>query len=113
MALREISESCVETHSLDHHSVLCPPVASVCCIEIASCCTVNFYSLEQRIFLLLKFYRLNQSIFLTMQSFQRKFNVTKGQKRDALEALFEKFQWTGNLMVIWCARVRLLQMRML
>lgn len=56
-----------------------------------------FYSLKQRLFFVLKFHRLDHSISEAKQSFQRKFNATKEQKKGTIEVPFEIFQRTGNL----------------
>ncbi|XP_055928131.1 uncharacterized protein LOC129959338 [Argiope bruennichi] len=55
------------------------------------------YFLEQRIFLVMEFHRLEHSVVATRRSCHRKFNVTKGPKRDTIKNLFEKFQRTGNV----------------
>ncbi|GBN62463.1 hypothetical protein AVEN_192811-1 [Araneus ventricosus] len=52
--------------------------------------------LEQRIFLVLEYQRLEHSCVQTRRSFQRRFDVRTGPSDNAIKALFEKFERTGN-----------------
>ncbi|GBM64838.1 hypothetical protein AVEN_197056-1 [Araneus ventricosus] len=54
-------------------------------------------SLEQRIFLVLEYQRLEHSCLQTRCSFQRRFDVGRGPSENAIKALFEKFERTGNV----------------
>ncbi|GBM52951.1 hypothetical protein AVEN_111306-1 [Araneus ventricosus] len=54
-------------------------------------------SLEQRIFLVLEHHRLEHSCFQTRRSFQRRSDVRRGPSYNAIKALFEKFERTGNV----------------
>ena len=49
------------------------------------------------IFLVWEFHRLEHTVVATRQSFQRKFNIIKEPKNDAIKELFEKFKRTGNV----------------
>ncbi|GBN28516.1 hypothetical protein AVEN_259046-1 [Araneus ventricosus] len=54
-------------------------------------------SLEQRIFLVLEYHCLEHSCVQTRRSFQRRFNVRRGPSNNAIKALVEKFERTGNV----------------
>lgn len=55
------------------------------------------YTLEQRIFLVLRFHCLDQSIIKTRRSSQKKNHVTKGSKRGTIKVLYEKCQLILNI----------------
>ncbi|GBN06408.1 hypothetical protein AVEN_139760-1 [Araneus ventricosus] len=54
-------------------------------------------SLEQRIFRVLEYHRLQHSCVRTRRSFQRRFDVRRGPSDNAIKALLEKFERTGNV----------------
>ncbi|GBN12972.1 hypothetical protein AVEN_183797-1, partial [Araneus ventricosus] len=50
-----------------------------------------------QIFLVLKYHRLEHSCVQTRCSFQRRFDARRGPSDNAIKALFEKFERTGNV----------------
>ncbi|GBM93016.1 hypothetical protein AVEN_219830-1 [Araneus ventricosus] len=53
--------------------------------------------LEHRIFIVLEYHRMEHSYVQTRRSFQRRFDVRRGSSDNAIKALFEKFERTGNV----------------
>ncbi|GBO38360.1 hypothetical protein AVEN_134840-1 [Araneus ventricosus] len=54
------------------------------------------YSIEQRVFLVLKYHRLECSPTATRRSFEKRFNFPKGHDAKPIRKLFAEFEWTGS-----------------
>ncbi|GBN10117.1 hypothetical protein AVEN_214030-1 [Araneus ventricosus] len=54
-------------------------------------------SSEQRIFHVLEYHRLKHSCVETRRRFQRRSDVKRGPSDNAIKALLEKFERTGNV----------------
>ncbi|GBO27280.1 hypothetical protein AVEN_141539-1 [Araneus ventricosus] len=55
------------------------------------------FSLEQRIFLVLEYQHVEQSCVQSRRTLQRRFHVRRGSSDNAINAMFEKFERTGNV----------------
>lgn len=115
MVLQEICESCRETHFIGSPFF----TSSSCCYrellrDFKLLCR-NVVLFRPVDILFLAFHCLDHSIVETRRSFQKKFNFTKGQKRDTIQ--LKMFNWPGTLMmtVLEMSGVRVwqLQRRML
>lgn len=62
--------------------------------KIGSCSAETFYSLEQRMFLVLEFHRQDYISVVRRRSLWRKFDVVNGPKRGTINALSVRKFWT-------------------
>ena len=59
--------------------------------------SVKIYSVEQRVFLVLKFHRLEHIVTVTKRKFQKRFNVAKAPVEKTIQMFFVKFKRTGSV----------------